>query len=217
VVFATCDSTILVFSIFNPSDALYEHCKKHETCFLCSRAGIRHEYHENYSELEKHFRKDHHVCEDRECLEKKFVVFGSEIDLRGHQVFFYFYDEAEEHRGNSTRGVQLDLQFNYARSEPPPSASSRSKGKGAVRSQLSQPERASTPPTRSQPERASTPPVDLFPSLGGGPLRRFVLSTVILLFSNRLVGVSSHRTVVNSLRRREVEMMAGKRIKERDS
>jgi hypothetical protein len=89
------------------------------------------------------------------------VVFGSEIDLRGHQ--------AEEHSGKSTRGVQLDLQLNYAREEPGPSGSSRPKGRGVVRSQLTQPERTITPPARSTPERTITPPaVDFFPSLGGG-------------------------------------------------
>lgn len=74
---------------FYDVDALYEHCKKHETCFLCIRNGIRHQYHENYVELEKHFKSDHFLCPERECLEKKFVVFDSEIDLRGHQVLLY--------------------------------------------------------------------------------------------------------------------------------
>ncbi|CAI5983530.1 unnamed protein product [Closterium sp. NIES-65] len=31
---------------------------------------------------QNHFRADHHVCEDRECLEKKFVVFASEMELK---------------------------------------------------------------------------------------------------------------------------------------
>lgn len=36
--------------------------------------------------LEKHFKKDHFLCESKECLDKKFVVFESELDYKAHQV-----------------------------------------------------------------------------------------------------------------------------------
>ena len=36
--------------------------------------------------LEVHFRKDHFLCPDRECMEKKFVVFDSELDIKAHQL-----------------------------------------------------------------------------------------------------------------------------------
>lgn len=72
---------------FYGNDELYEHCReKHEQCFLCLRNGVRHQYHLNYSEMELHFREDHFPCMERECLEKKFVVFSSDIDLKAHQV-----------------------------------------------------------------------------------------------------------------------------------
>ncbi|KAJ3144497.1 hypothetical protein HK101_002662, partial [Irineochytrium annulatum] len=72
---------------FYGDDELYDHCKKaHEQCFLCTRAGVRHQYYINYPALENHFRSDHYYCEERECMEAKFMVFASEIDLKAHDV-----------------------------------------------------------------------------------------------------------------------------------
>lgn len=55
---------------------------------------------------------EHYACMDPECLEKKFVVFDSDLDLKGH--------EAEMHP-NSTHGQRnrlrdarkIDISFNY--------------------------------------------------------------------------------------------------------
>ncbi|KAF1971513.1 hypothetical protein BU23DRAFT_471039, partial [Bimuria novae-zelandiae CBS 107.79] len=74
---------------FYGDDELYTHCReKHERCHLCDRrsGGQRPQYFRDYDDLENHFRKDHFLCPDRECLEKKFVVFDSEIDLKAHQL-----------------------------------------------------------------------------------------------------------------------------------
>lgn len=73
---------------FYDDDKLYEHCRmKHERCFLCDRRDSRKpHYYQNYEALTDHFKKDHHPCFDRECLEQKFVVFDSEMDLKAHQV-----------------------------------------------------------------------------------------------------------------------------------
>ncbi|KAL2261660.1 hypothetical protein VTK26DRAFT_3675 [Humicola hyalothermophila] len=70
------------------ADKLYEHCRnKHERCFICDRNDARQpHYYRDYNELEEHFKRDHFLCMDRECLEKKFVVFGSEMDLKAHQL-----------------------------------------------------------------------------------------------------------------------------------
>ncbi|KAM0425433.1 hypothetical protein ACHAPT_009222 [Fusarium lateritium] len=73
---------------FYDDDKLYEHCRmKHERCFICDRRDSRHpHYYLDYNSLEEHFRKDHFLCKDRECLEKKFVVFESEMDMQAHQL-----------------------------------------------------------------------------------------------------------------------------------
>ncbi|AEO67893.1 6c1a7c12-f659-444d-9da9-d91959397571 [Thermothielavioides terrestris] len=83
---------------FYDSDKLYEHCRnKHERCFLCDRRDSRQpHYYLDYNALEEHFRRDHFLCPDRECLEKKFVVFESEMDLKAHQL--------SEHGGSWAKG-----------------------------------------------------------------------------------------------------------------
>ena len=81
---------------FYDDDKLYEHCRmKHERCFICDRRDSRQpHYYRDYNELEKHFKKDHFLCADRECMEKKFVVFESEMDLQAHRL--------AEHGGGAT-------------------------------------------------------------------------------------------------------------------
>ena len=74
---------------FYGDDELYTHCRdKHERCHLCDRrnGGRQQQYYVDYDSLEQHFRKDHFLCVDQECLEKKFVVFESELDLKAHQL-----------------------------------------------------------------------------------------------------------------------------------
>ncbi|KAL1956144.1 hypothetical protein VTO42DRAFT_7579 [Malbranchea cinnamomea] len=74
---------------FYGDDELYAHCRdKHERCHICDRrsGGRQHQYYIDYDALEEHFKKDHFLCMDRECLEKKFVVFESQMDLKAHQL-----------------------------------------------------------------------------------------------------------------------------------
>ena len=49
---------------------------------------------------EDHFRDDHHLCPHQNCLEKKFVVFTSEIDLKRHF--------ASEHGGDMSRAQRRE-------------------------------------------------------------------------------------------------------------
>ncbi|GBG25845.1 E3 ubiquitin-protein ligase ZNF598 [Hondaea fermentalgiana] len=68
-------------------DGLYAHLKeKHESCHICQREGKPYEYYRNYDNLYKHFVKDHFVCTEPECIEAKFNVYASELELRGHIV-----------------------------------------------------------------------------------------------------------------------------------
>ncbi|RKP26243.1 hypothetical protein SYNPS1DRAFT_14454 [Syncephalis pseudoplumigaleata] len=73
---------------FYDDDQLYEHCRdRHEQCHLCVRAGVgRQQYYRNYKELEGHFNQDHFPCMYEACLESKFVVFSTDIDLKAHEV-----------------------------------------------------------------------------------------------------------------------------------
>ncbi|KAL6716176.1 hypothetical protein ACLMJK_005742 [Lecanora helva] len=74
---------------FYGDDELYVHCReKHEKCHICDRRNParQQQYYVDYSSLEQHFSKDHFLCADQECMEKKFVVFESEMDLKAHQL-----------------------------------------------------------------------------------------------------------------------------------
>ncbi|KAH8787959.1 zinc finger protein [Diaporthe sp. PMI_573] len=89
---------------FYDDDKLYEHCRnKHERCFICDRRDSRSpHYYQDYNALEKHFQKDHFLCLDRECLEKKFVVFESQMDLKAHQL--------SEHADSLSKDVRRDAR-----------------------------------------------------------------------------------------------------------
>ncbi|CAJ2500814.1 Uu.00g036670.m01.CDS01 [Anthostomella pinea] len=89
---------------FYDDDKLYEHCRsKHERCFICDREDPRQpHYYRDYNALEEHFKNDHFLCIDRECLEKKFVVFGSEMDLKAHQL--------SEHAGSLSKDLRRDAR-----------------------------------------------------------------------------------------------------------
>ncbi|KAK6948038.1 hypothetical protein Daesc_009802 [Daldinia eschscholtzii] len=90
---------------FYDDDKLYEHCRsKHERCFLCDRQDPRQpHYYRDYNALEEHFKKDHFLCLHRECLEKKFVVFDSEMDLKAHQL--------SEHANSLSKDVRRDARL----------------------------------------------------------------------------------------------------------
>lgn len=61
--------------------------REHYSCHICQRQHSGQcDYFRNYDDLEAHFRSDHFFCEDRECLENKFVVFQSEAELKRHNA-----------------------------------------------------------------------------------------------------------------------------------
>ena len=70
---------------FYDKNMLITHLEKdHYSCHLCVKNGIKFKYFKNYECLEHHFRQMHFLCEERSCLEKKFVVFGNNIDYVAH-------------------------------------------------------------------------------------------------------------------------------------
>ena len=91
-------------------DELFTHLKQsHESCFVCKKMGVQDVYYQNYSSLEKHFRVEHIVCLEKECLERKFVVFENEIDFKDHQIQTH-----PEKLGKKGKGRVIDIQFNYS-------------------------------------------------------------------------------------------------------
>ena len=100
--------------LFYSDDELFAHMRdRHEQCHICKGRGSEEErwkYYRDYDMLEKHFRRDHWLCENPDCLEKKFIVFDSEMDFKAHQL--------QEH-GNelSTRerreALRIEANFSY--------------------------------------------------------------------------------------------------------
>ena len=100
---------------FFDNDQLFEHCRdKHEQCFICIRNGTgRYQYYVDYPHLENHFQAAHYLCLNTQCLEKKFIVFDSDIDLQAHHL--------SEHgattiggSGPSRAARRLETNFSYA-------------------------------------------------------------------------------------------------------
>lgn len=107
---------------FYGDDELYNHCREmHERCHICDRRnqGKQPVYYRNYDDLEVHYRKDHFLCPDKECLEKKFVVFESEIDLKAHQVEAHPHgltkDALRDARRVDLSDFQLREQYQHGR------------------------------------------------------------------------------------------------------
>lgn len=136
---------------FYDDDKLYDHCRhKHERCFICDRRDSRTpHYYQNYDALEKHFKDDHYICLDKECLEKKFVVFDSEIDLKAHQL--------AEHGGSMSKDVRRDARvvdisgFDYRQSHQEERRGGRSGGGREARGRGRDPNAEPLPRTSAQP------------------------------------------------------------------
>ncbi|KAK6587395.1 hypothetical protein PZA11_000685 [Diplocarpon coronariae] len=89
---------------FYSDDELYVHCREaHERCHVCDAVtGGVPQYFLNYDAVYAHMVKDHLVCREPECLEKKFVAFGSEMDLKAHQL--------SEHSNSLSKDVRRDAR-----------------------------------------------------------------------------------------------------------
>ncbi|KAL0091506.1 hypothetical protein J3Q64DRAFT_1830903 [Phycomyces blakesleeanus] len=140
---------------FYDNDELYTHCRdKHEQCHLCVRRGVQHEYFANYDSMEKHFKKEHYICQYRECLDKKFVVFESDIDLKAHEVEEHGASVAHLPRAKQIEARRVDVDFDYGSN----SSGSRQDRQPRERAQRNQ---------RPQTEVLAPPSLTDFPSISG--------------------------------------------------
>ncbi|KAG4440357.1 hypothetical protein IFR05_004150 [Cadophora sp. M221] len=89
---------------FYGDDELYVHCRdSHEKCHICSDTnGGAPQYFLNYDALFAHFTKDHFICREPTCLEKKLIVFPTELDLKAHQL--------SEHGNTLSKDVRRDMR-----------------------------------------------------------------------------------------------------------
>lgn len=132
---------------FYGDDELYAHCRdRHERCHICDRrsANRQQQYYIDYNALEDHFQKDHFLCLDQECLDKKFVVFESQMDLKAHQL--------EAHPNGLSKDARRDARivdlssFDY-RAPYQPQRQRRGAGRGR------DPNAEPLPPSSAQPLR----------------------------------------------------------------
>jgi hypothetical protein len=97
---------------FYSGDELFMHCReKHEKCFLCERRNPQNiQYYRDYDALENHFREKHFACNVRACLDEKFVVFGTEVELQEHML-----TKHPEIMGKSKAARRIEPTFNSSR------------------------------------------------------------------------------------------------------
>lgn len=126
---------------FYSSDELYSHCREaHERCFICDRRNYsqNQQYYLNYDALVVHFHKEHFMCPEQECLEKKFVVFESDVDLKAHQL--------ETHPDGLSKAAKRDARrIDMAQFE-----TSRGRGRGRDPNSDLPPTRAEQPMRRDE-------------------------------------------------------------------
>ncbi|KAG9319080.1 hypothetical protein KVV02_003763, partial [Mortierella alpina] len=119
---------------FYGDDELFDHCKKnHEQCFLCLRRNVRHQYYDKYADLERHLHSEHYACMDPECLEKKFVVFDSDLDLKAHEAELHPH-AAHGQRNRLRDARKIDINFSY-HSPAGETSNNRRGGRGGNRQQ----------------------------------------------------------------------------------
>ncbi|XP_042454654.1 E3 ubiquitin-protein ligase hel2-like [Zingiber officinale] len=101
---------------FYGDNELYMHMStEHYTCHICQRQHPgQYDYFRDYNDLEMHFRQEHFLCENEACLEKKFIVFQTEAEMKRHNAL--------EHGGNMSRSMRnaalrIPTSFRYRRNE----------------------------------------------------------------------------------------------------
>ncbi|KAF7326025.1 RING-type domain-containing protein [Mycena kentingensis (nom. inval.)] len=144
---------------FFGDDELYRHMREtHEECFICKRNDVRDQYFMNYAALETHFTRDHFPCPHPTCLARKFVVFGSALDLKAHAV--------EEHGEELGKGELRDARrVEAAWDSAPTSGHGRGRGRDRARDR----DRGGQPPPQQPPPQQQPQPVR--PPGGGGRRR----------------------------------------------
>lgn len=93
---------------------LYHHMSvDHYLCHICQRLHPGHyDYFRNYDDLEVHFRHEHSLCEHRDCLDKKFVVFTSDVELKRHNALTH---GGSMSRSQRVAALQIPVSFQYRR------------------------------------------------------------------------------------------------------
>ncbi|KAL6301834.1 hypothetical protein BKA93DRAFT_447316 [Sparassis latifolia] len=125
-------------------DELYAHMReRHEECFVCKRNEVTDQYFRNYDALEQHFMHAHHPCTQPQCLARKFVVFGSALDLKAHMVEDHGAEMSSRDKRDAMR-IQADFEYEEV------AGSRRGRRGGGGRERDREPPPAPLPPSPSR-------------------------------------------------------------------
>lgn len=125
---------------------------------------------QNYEQLEQHFKKQHFPCTHPACLEQKFVVFTTMLDLQGHQVEVHGEQMSSRDRRDARR---VDTSFVFGMESGRGGRGGRGgyRGDSGARPHINEPRgppnggRAREPP----PHAAIQPPPQPGPPPGSAP------------------------------------------------
>lgn len=97
---------------FFSDEELFRHCEEsHFKCWICERANVLFNYFRDYKHLEEHFDNKHFLCSEKDCLEKKFVVFRTQFELQAHEVSTHLGKKGLS-RAESLAARTVTLNFN---------------------------------------------------------------------------------------------------------
>ena len=117
---------------FLDDDKLFHHLRTtHFYCHLCDH-GETNEFYGTYPDLRAHFKEQHYLCEEGDCINEEFTsVFGTEIDFKAHIASVHKESRSKQQQ---KKDRQLNLGFQYARREPPPARGRGGSSRGNDRS-----------------------------------------------------------------------------------
>ncbi|KDN38696.1 hypothetical protein K437DRAFT_239901 [Tilletiaria anomala UBC 951] len=114
---------------FYSDDELFVHMRdRHEQCHICKARGgeAAQTYFKDYTALERHFKLQHFLCPNAECLEKKFIVFPSEMDFKAHQLAEHGAELTSRERREA---IRVDAAFTYDNPAEPSRGGERRAGR----------------------------------------------------------------------------------------
>lgn len=121
---------------------------------------------------EAHFESAHFPCSHPTCREQKFVVFGSQLDLKAHTMDAHGSDLTPKDRRDARRVAAADFSFqapDTGGGGGPPGGGGRRRGGFGAALTL---ERSGEPPQQAQPPqpRREEPAENLDPALAASVL-----------------------------------------------
>jgi E3 ubiquitin-protein ligase ZNF598 len=99
---------------FYDSQEIYLHMEQnHFKCHICRQEHPdRHDYFNQYEQLEAHFEAKHYPCPFERCREDKFVVFATESELKRHMAQQHG-DELQMKKHERRAAMTVETGFAY--------------------------------------------------------------------------------------------------------